>query len=359
MSVVLVADDEEALLEIFATVIKDMGHQVIEATNGKDALQLARTHKPALIISDFMMPGCNGLELLHAVRAEGDLANIPFVLVSAALPQGREEADYFLGKPVPVEKLERIVRDILRAKAPESAPEGINLTVNQRANGPVMPDMFGWLAHELKVPLSAAKMTIESLRMEADPANLEVRERRYRRMTQLLEEMEATITTALDAAQLTQQKLAVSKQKHDFVAIVAEMLDYWREARPEFEFVLMSPDDSITLEIDAIRVRQIVNNLLANAVKYSLSAKRIDVAIRTTAATVELDVVDSGIGIASEELPRIFNRFHRAHTAAATGHGLGLFIASALTLLHGGSLNVKSEPGKGSTFTLALPRKTR
>jgi signal transduction histidine kinase len=105
-------------------------------------------------------------------------------------------------------------------------------------------------------------------------------------------------------------------------------------------------------------VRQIVNNLLANAVKYSLSSKRIDVAIRTTAATVELDVVDWGIGIASEELPRIFNRFHRADSAAAAGHGLGLFIASVLTLLHGGSLNVKSELGKGSTFTLALPRKT-
>ena len=100
MSRILVAEDEAALLEIFAEVLEDLGHEVLTAQDGEEALRLARLEPPDLVVSDHMMPRRSGVDLLRALRAEPALAHVPFVLTSAATPRGLEEADLFLAKPV-------------------------------------------------------------------------------------------------------------------------------------------------------------------------------------------------------------------------------------------------------------------
>jgi two-component system sensor histidine kinase/response regulator len=98
-----------------------------------------------------------------------------------------------------------------------------------------------------------------------------------------------------------------------------------------------------------------LNNLLSNAVKYGGPAKRVDVTLSSSPGLALIEVRDWGEGIAASKLPTIFERFHRADAADGRGHGLGLFIAAALTRLHGGNLAAHSELGKGSTFTFRLP----
>ena len=98
-SLVLVADDEEPTLEILTAVVKDLGHQVLAARDGEEALRLALHHAPDLIITDFMMPRRTGIELIRAVRAETRLAATPIILISAASPVGAKEATRFFGKP--------------------------------------------------------------------------------------------------------------------------------------------------------------------------------------------------------------------------------------------------------------------
>jgi two-component system, sensor histidine kinase and response regulator len=118
---------------------------------------------------------------------------------------------------------------------------------------------------------------------------------------------------------------------------------------------LAGTEDRLELSFDAERLRQVLSNLLANAVKYGGPAPRVQVTLYSSPGRALIEVRDWGEGIAASKLPTIFERFRRADTAAGRGHGLGLFIAAALTRLHGGTLAARSELGKGSTFTLRLP----
>jgi signal transduction histidine kinase len=107
-------------------------------------------------------------------------------------------------------------------------------------------------------------------------------------------------------------------------------------------------------------MRQVIDNLISNAMKYSPDGTPVEVKVRAEGETVETAVVDRGIGIPVDEIPRLFERFHRARNVSSRyygGLGLGLYIARAIVLAHDGSISVESEEGSGSSFTIVLPRK--
>jgi signal transduction histidine kinase len=111
---------------------------------------------------------------------------------------------------------------------------------------------------------------------------------------------------------------------------------------------------------DRNRLQRMAANLLDNAIKYTPSGGRVIVSVRGNAETAILAVSDTGIGIAEQDLPRIFERFYRGdRSRSRAGSGLGLSLARAIATAHGGSITVSSSPGKGSTFTVDLPRRCR
>lgn len=110
---------------------------------------------------------------------------------------------------------------------------------------------------------------------------------------------------------------------------------------------------------DEERLRQVLSNLLSNAIKYAPGGGEIRVSANLTPAGVELRVSDQGAGIAAHDLPHVFERFYRAEgdlTRRVKGTGLGLFLTRAIVNAHGGTIRVDSDPGKGATFTVTLPR---
>jgi two-component system sensor histidine kinase BaeS len=110
--------------------------------------------------------------------------------------------------------------------------------------------------------------------------------------------------------------------------------------------------------VDPDRLRQIVGNLVSNAVRHTPSDGTVTINSRVGGGTLEISVADTGHGIAPDELPRVFDRFWRAdasRTRATGGSGLGLSIVRQLTEAHGGTVTAASEPGAGSTFTIRLP----
>jgi signal transduction histidine kinase len=109
------------------------------------------------------------------------------------------------------------------------------------------------------------------------------------------------------------------------------------------------------VEIDPLRIREVLTNLLANAVRHTDAGGRILVTAGTTAARVEVSVLDTGSGIPPEELPRIFDRFYKG--ASSRGSGLGLTIARNLILAHGGDINAESEVGRGTRIRFSFPLK--
>jgi signal transduction histidine kinase len=358
MSLVLIAEDEEALLEVFAEVVEGLGHRALRAHDGEQALTLARAEPPDLVISDHMMPRRTGMELLRALRAEPALASVPFVLLSAARPTGREEADTFLAKPVDLATFEDAVSKAVRARPASPDPR----SASGRAAGAARPataqmheEVLHWVAHELKTPLSSARLNAQVLLRKMEKRAAEDEHRSAVAVLRQLDRMNGLITSILDAGRLSGGKVELRPSYCDLVPFLRELMQEWRELEPKVEFLLVGVGAPVMLAFDAERVRQVLNNLLSNAVKYGGERQRVEVGLSLHPGQAVIHVRDWGVGIAASELPNIFDRFQRADDDPARGHGLGLFIASQLARLHDGSLSVRSSLGEGSTFQLRLP----
>lgn len=357
MNVILVVDDEEALLEVFASVVTELGHTVVCAHAGDEALDLARTHQPDLIISDHMMPGLTGVEFLRSVRKDERLSATPFILISAAIPPGADEANAYLAKPVSLEAFEQVVREGLRASRQRDArPLG-----GPRTQGPetalnlARAEMMSWVAHEIKTPISSARLNIELMLRHLSGDMAEAQRKRGTVALQQLDRMATLVSSVLEASQLADGRIKLQREPCELRSFLQGVAGYWRDTRPEVEFVLALPAGVLTVQMDAERVRQILNNLVSNAVKYGGTPGWVELALEQSPGRAVIKVTDHGQGMDASELPRIFDRFHRAAGSTGQGHGLGLYIASALAELHGGSLQVRSQRGEGSTFTLSLP----
>ncbi|QRN99804.1 hybrid sensor histidine kinase/response regulator [Archangium violaceum] len=357
MSLILIAEDEEAMLEIFAQVVEDLGHRALRAHNGEEALLLARTERPDLVVSDHMMPRRTGVELLRALRADARLETVPFLLLSAANPKGLEEADVFLSKPVELETFEETVRKVLGSRPAaeprnEVVPGGSRV---DRSSGTVREEMLNWVAHEIKTPLSSARLNAQLLLRKQGKKSTSDEKRFTETILRQLDRMNTLVTSILDAARLSEGKLALRLEPGDVAAFLQEVVQEWRELQPQVDFLLKGPEQRVELSFDAERVRYILNNLISNAVKYGGEARRVEVTLSLSPGLAIVQVRDWGVGIAASELPNVFDRFHRAEVAGGQGHGLGLYIAGALARLHGGSLTAQSTLGEGSTFSLRLP----
>lgn len=354
MSLVLIADDEAPTLEILAEVVGALGHQVLRAHDGEEALTLARTHGPDLVITDFMMPRRSGIELIRALRAEdAAIAATPVILISAASPRAAAEATRFLSKPVKLDELEAEIARLLADKAPRP------MLALAESPAPHMdpgrrPEALNWVAHELKSPLSAVRMSAELLRRRLEVIGDEQDRSRVQVVLRGIDRMTDLINSVLDAAALAEGKVTLRRRRVDVIDFLQRVVTLWRDLHPEVEIALAAPPGPIVLPLDEARLQQVFDNLLSNAMKYG-GGKPVEVNLAVRAGQVVVSVRDHGRGIAAAELPHLFERFHRAEAADGHGHGLGLYIAAALAKLHGGALQAKSEPGAGATFSLVLP----
>ena len=113
MSLVLVADDEPAVLEVLSQVVEDLGHDVLQARDGEEALGLALARRPQLVVTDHVMPKLSGLELCRQLRGDQVLKQVPVILLSAGLPQEVPEVSAFLHKPFELTDFEVLIRQSL------------------------------------------------------------------------------------------------------------------------------------------------------------------------------------------------------------------------------------------------------
>jgi len=218
------------------------------------------------------------------------------------------------------------------------------------------------VTHELKTPIASIRLYLETLQArqltEAQHRDF------YRIMLEDTDRLLGTVEQILKAGEARQASSKKNWERVDFSAIVAETVDLTRLRHHLPAEVLQfvgSADEKIYLRGNPQELRTAVFNLVENAVKYSTEKKEIEVDLLTPDIdTILLRVRDKGVGIPHPELKRIFKRFYRVATSATgrvKGTGLGLFIVRSIARRHGGDAFAESEgTGRGSTFTLRLPR---
>ena len=210
-------------------------------------------------------------------------------------------------------------------------------------------------SHELRTPLTSLMLQVDNVERAAqrpDPKlgdKLEVLKRQTSRMARLVENL-------LDVTRFSAGRFALELESVDLGEVVSEVVPRFRlDAERTGSEIVVQSDGLCRGQWDRLRIEQIVTNLLSNAIKFG-SGKPIEVRMERRADVVLLSVRDQGIGISTEDQLRLFQRFERAVPQKSVGgFGLGLWIVRQLAVAMGGTVEVKSEPGRGAKFTLLLP----
>jgi two-component system, OmpR family, sensor kinase len=209
-------------------------------------------------------------------------------------------------------------------------------------------------SHELRGPLMVIRGNLDLLKLDLPP---EDRLACIAEATEEVERMSRLVSDLLFLSEVDAQETV----RHQPVALETVVASIWQRARDldgGAHQVLLGANDPATVDGDQERLGQLLWNLVENALRYTPDGGSVTIALRRQGDVAELLVSDTGIGIAAEHLPRLFERFYRVDRARSRregGTGLGLAIAKQVAAAHGGQIRVRSEPGLGSTFTVALP----
>ncbi len=213
-------------------------------------------------------------------------------------------------------------------------------------------------SHELRSPLTSIKGFVELL---AHGAELTPRQREFvsiilvstNRLVDLVNDL-------LDIARIEAGRIEIHRRPTDLREVITEVAELMgpRLADKRQNLEVDVPEDLPRALADPSRVRQIVINLLTNAHLYTAAGGDLGVALSATERSLRLSVSDTGRGMTDDELEHLYERFYRGSDGGAPGTGLGLAIVKSLVDLHGGSIDVRSAPGKGTTFSVHLPRAT-
>jgi signal transduction histidine kinase len=213
------------------------------------------------------------------------------------------------------------------------------------------------VAHDLRNPLSALSLSVGQIQPD-EPLPPEPRLRHIIALVQRqLKKLERMVSDFMDMAQIDAGQLDLQFDEHDLKALVQDVVNLF-EATSEHRIELSLPPAPVRTYCDALRVEQIVGNLISNAIKYSPNARRIEVDLSHEGEHARIVVRDYGMGMSEEDQRTLFEPFQRATPAKDTtipGAGLGLYVVHRLVQAHGGCIDVASSPGQGARFSVKLP----
>jgi len=218
-------------------------------------------------------------------------------------------------------------------------------------------ELIGNISHELRTPLAGIKAMVETLRdgaindKEAAGDFLARIDNEVDRLTQLVAELTELSRIETGKAELKKEAVDLNQLIDEVIAQFSPQVE-----RQKLAISRESAADLHPVPADRDRVRQVIANLVHNAIKFTPAGGGITITTRALEESVVVDVADTGIGIPREDLTRVFERFYKGDKArAGEGTGMGLAIAKHVVEAHGGSIWVRSEEGKGSTFSFSLP----
>lgn len=352
--VVLVVDDERSGAESLGILLEQAGYQIVLASNGTAAVNLAAQATPDLVLLDVMMPGMDGFTTCEQLHRLPGLADLPVIFLTGSAERSgvakafNSGAMDYVTKPFVIEELLARVRthvDLKRSR------DRLAQMLRERE------EVTNVVAHDLKNPLTCVLFAAEGLaRSGQDPE----------RRTELASEI---VTSARFALEFIQRFLArgaegqrlrqFSAQQIDLLEVVTHAVRVQRTAAEACEVTLTIAGQPAEVRADPEVTRNVLQNLLSNAVQYSPAGSTVEVAVMPARnGFVQCRVMDRGPGIAVHDQARLFTRFLSLATASVRpqySSGLGLAIAKHDVTQMGGYLWYERREGGGSIFGFDLP----
>ncbi|MGB3422622.1 MAG: hybrid sensor histidine kinase/response regulator [Dolichospermum sp.] len=363
---ILSVDDSKDNLILVEAILEYEGYHIDSVANGEAALKNVVELEPDLIILDVMMPGINGYEVTRRIRNNPGINYIPILLLTAfdesSVVEGLDAgADDFIRKPFDTEELLARVRSLLRLK--HSIDEQRKMTLQRE-------DFVSRLTHDLRTPLVAAdrmlNLFLQEVFGEISPEMKQAINMMIRSNQNLLE----MVNTLLEVYRFEAGKKSLNRESCNLMEIATEVVGELSPLAVEKNLILklyphelnQTGNNGGIVNGDRLELRRVFSNLIANAIKFTDTGS-IEVRIFETLSPTNhpsqiiIEVQDTGYGIAAEDQGTIFERFRQGRNKRS-GSGLGLHLSQCIVEAHGGKMELSSELGKGSTFTVRLPKVT-
>ncbi len=367
---ILVVDDEAGMRLSVARALRgfsvhlpdvddEVGFELDQASTAEEALEKLERGPSDLVLLDLKLPGMSGLDLLHEIEMRRmDLLVVmitAFASIETAVTATKRGAFDFLPKPFTPKDLRETVR-----KATE------HLTLSRRAKRlaeerrQVRFQFISVLAHELKAPLGAIEGYLNILHDRTLGGDIAPYDQMIERSLTRIGGMRKMIADLTDLTRIESGKKKRELGEVNLREVAQTAMDTVLPdaTRRSISLNLHSPD-RVCLRGDRGEIEIIMNNLITNAVKYNRDGGRVDIRLADEGEEVRIEVQDTGIGMSPEESAKLFNEFVRIKnekTKNILGSGLGLSIVKKLANLYGGDVTLKSEPDKGSSFTVRMKK---
>ena len=402
VNILLVDDRQENLLALEA-ILESLGQRLVRANSGPEALKQVLATEFAAILLDVQMPGMNGFEVAEIIKSREKSRTIPIIFLSAI---SKEDAYVFKGysmgavdyvfkpfnpdvlrskvavfvdlylKQREIQRQGDLLREsqkrelelehrtsLLEAEARSAAKlSQMNEELHRRqialeqAMG-ARNRFYASMSHELRTPINAvigySTLMLDNIYGPLNVKQKEGLQRTLKAARHLLE----LVNDVLDLSKIEAGKIELTLQPVMFPALVEDLFVTVRPLADEYgsTLALEMEGEPFNIVSDPRRVRQILLNLLSNAIKFGEGKPIRVICKQNEARGVEIEVIDQGVGIASDDMARIFEEFVQVSESKQPGTGLGLPISRRLAQLLDGSLTVRSVPGQGSAFRLTLP----
>lgn len=391
---ILVVDDSSLVREMYKSQLEEAGHEVLIAADGIEAINLAFTNLPELILLDVHMPKINGYQVCRLLKDHQVTRDIPVVIMTARSaggeiqdPQkwsfqtgangfyGKDEGSaliplvaMYLGKaptrerPSPTSPAKVLSETEIMVALSGLLDRQLYLDITRLKELDEKKDSFvANVSHEFGTPIAVMKGFLENLRdslygpiTSEQTEVLEVMLKTVKRVSRLTRDM-------LDIAKIEAGKLELDHQDLDLAKIVREAAQAFEveASKKQIKMVREIPGKAVHFFGDEDRIPQVFVNLISNAIKYTPEGRTVTVRVLedVKAGDIRVEVEDTGKGIPEDQREKVFDKFTRIKAEKQEGTGLGLPIAKDLVALHGGKIWVEAVSPTGSRFVVVLPQK--
>jgi PAS domain S-box-containing protein len=346
----IITVDDKGIIQLFNPAAgKILGYQAEEVV-GKSArvlmpVELDRTEYEHYL-SNYVRAGeekvIGGSQEVSGRHKNGSIIPLDLSLSEMIMSNGKR---LFIG----------IVRDISQRKRAE---EEIKRAMAAK------DDFTSMVSHELRTPLAISKEALSLILRRKVGAVPPQQEEILSMASANIDRLGYLINDILDATKVSAGKMTLNREMINVIDLVKENYEGWKlkAETKHINFTLDVMEGTLVIYIDRVRFMQILSNLISNAIKFTPEFGSVDVILEEMTSIVKFSVKDTGLGISSEDMPKIFQKFQqlqRVYGPGMQGTGLGLNITKSLVELHGGQISVDSEFGKGTMFVFTIPKTQR